>query len=119
MRGPVEDHLRGPVNWAGVAAGVGVGVGEPLAPPQAAPLIVNDVGAALALLEVAVNPIPLTLPPAGMLPSKFALVTVTICPCWEKVPSQPLLIFSFPKKFQPSVHPLMGVAPVLAIVMPA
>jgi hypothetical protein len=59
------------------------------APLQATPLSVNAVGTALTeLFHVPVNPTPVTLPPAGMLPSKDAFVTVTFAPLCVSVPFQ-------------------------------
>jgi len=58
-------------------------------PLQGTPLSVNAVGTPLtALFHVLVNPTLVTLPPAGMLPSKDAFVTVTFAPFCVALPFQ-------------------------------
>jgi hypothetical protein len=89
----------------GVKAGVGVGVGEGVVPAvgvgvlpgvavaltpllQALPFTAKAVGTGLLVVQVPLNP-GLTVPFAGTLPFQLALVTVTSCPDWLKVPFQP------------------------------
>jgi hypothetical protein len=58
-------------------------------PLQGTPFSENAVGTLLtALFQVLVNPTPVTFPPAGMLPSKDAFVTVTFAPLCVSVPFQ-------------------------------
>jgi hypothetical protein len=61
----------------------------PVPPPQLTPLTAKFVGTVfVTLFQVALNPMPLTLPPAGIAALYPAFVTVTFAPLWLAVPFQ-------------------------------
>jgi len=75
------------------AEGESVKLPPPPVPPQVTPFNENDVGTVLAeLFHEPLNPTLVRLPPAGMLPSKLAFVTVTLAPLCVTLPFQSWVI---------------------------
>jgi len=76
--------------WAIVKADAeGVSLKPPVAAPQVVPLIAKDAGTALVTpFQVPLNPMPVRLPPAGMLPLYGSFFTVTLAPLWVSMPFQ-------------------------------
>jgi len=93
---------------------------KPPVVPQVVPLMAKDVGTALVdPFHVPLNPIPVRLPPAAMLPLYGSFFTVTFAPLWVTMPFQSDETVCPLAKAQVSVQLDSAVVPVFWMVIAA